>query len=64
MRRNNTWYWFALLYVTGMAATGEFLRYASPEDTLNADKYVSYLVVLSTFWPITLCAMATHGSDF
>lgn len=58
------WYYAALLYFAGMAATGLFIRHHTPENSLNTEHYLEYLAILSVFWPITVVAGLTNGSDF
>lgn len=57
-------YWLALVYFTGMAATGIWIRYKTPENSANQEHYMQYMVVLTVFWPVTVLAAVTNGGDF
>lgn len=63
LSRTTWWYYAALLYFTGMALTGFWVRYQTPENSANQEKYMQYMFVLSVFWPVTLVAMATNQGD-
>lgn len=56
-------YYLLLAYLAIMAATGLYLRDVMPENEVNREHYVGYLVLLSALWPVTLVASLTNNGD-